>query len=55
MQSPMSQRSSQPQSPPVAPSPAFAAPRGERPAEENSRFAVALEPKWVAAIDAATD
>lgn len=56
MQSPLSHRSPQPQPQSAAPRQSFTA-RADRPAEENSRLVnvIALEPKWAAAIDAATD
>jgi hypothetical protein len=39
---------------PASPRPVLS-PRGERAADESLRPAVALEPHWAAAIDAATD
>jgi hypothetical protein len=53
MQTSMPLRSSAQQPQPVSPRQVLA-PRGERSADE-SRPAVALEPHWAAAIDAATD
>jgi hypothetical protein len=57
MQSPLNVRSPVPQPQSVNPRQGLMSPRGERAADESARpaAAVALEPKWAAAIDAATD
>jgi hypothetical protein len=57
MQSPSTVRSPPPQPQPVNHLQGLTSPRGERAADESARptASVALEPKWAAAIDAATD
>jgi hypothetical protein len=57
MQSPSTVRSPAPQPQPVNHLQGLTSPRGERAADESARptASVALEPKWAAAIDAATD
>jgi hypothetical protein len=57
MQSHSTVRSPAPQPQPANSLQGLTSPRGERAADENVRpmATVALEPKWAAAIDAATD